>query len=291
VQGSSETETAHDAIPAVADGDVERRRDIPVREAEKAAVPAPADGGSEIGATLLAEATSLVDLRRFADAARVLESLQRLRSGDPEVLALVAVANAHHRRNRTTVRAALAQLSEQFGAQAITWRTVSDVSMARFHFESAQRAARTSVQLGPKNERNWYSLAAAYAGHGWFDEASECMSEATRLESVHDRRSDSGDSLSFGQWQVGRAVNHWAITKTYVAVVAILGFLYMGLLGLAVALSAPMLLREIRVRRVPEPFRSLADHAWRTEHRLRIANAVVVMVVLIAWVVLFSITR
>ena len=81
------------------------------------------------------------------------------------------------------------------------------------------------------------------------------------------------------------------IATDIIRAIAVLGFLYMGLLGLALALSAPMLLREVRVRQVPEPFRSLADHAWRTEHRLRIANAMIVLGVLIAWVVVFSITR
>ncbi|MFW2382010.1 MAG: tetratricopeptide repeat protein [Acidimicrobiales bacterium] len=292
MQGSSETETAHDAASAAVEGDVERRRDIAPRKSEQAAAPAPSETNPDVGATVLAEAEALVEQRRFADAARVLDSLQRLRPDDPSVLALTAVANAHHGRNRTKVRSALSQLSTDFGELAITWRTVSDVSLARFQFDPAQKAARTSVQIAPDNVDNWNSLAAAYAGHGWFKEADECLSQATRLNSADHQHAPSGDqALTFGQWQVGRAVNHWAITKTYVALLAVLGFLYMGLLGLALALSVPMLLREIRVRQAPEPFRSLADHAWRTEHRLRVANAAVVLGVLIAWLVVFSITR
>ncbi len=291
MQGSSEIEAAHGAAPGVAEEDVERRRDIPSRETEKAAAPAPSTTNADVGATVLAEAEALVEQRRFADAVRVLESLQRLRPDDPNVLALTAVANAHHRRNRNRVQAALARLSEDFGQLAITWRTVSDVSLARFQFDPAQRAARTSVQLGPQNVSNWHSLAAAYAGHGWFEEAGECLSEAARLDSAGPGPSDHEHALTFGQWQVGRAVNHWAMTKTYVVLLAVLGFAYMGLLGLALALSAPMLFREIRIRRVPEPIRTLANHAWRTEHRLRIANAMIVLGVLITWVVVFSITR
>ncbi len=289
MQGSSETELARHAISETVEGDVKQRRDIPHREAERAAAPAPSQTQADVGATVLAEAEDLVEQRRFADAARVLESVQRLRPDDPNVLALTAVANAHHARNRTQVRAALKRLSEEFGELAVTWRTVSNVSLARFQFESAQRAARTSVHLAPESVRSWNSLAAAYAGHGWFEEAAKCLSEATQLDPGSINHNDA--TLSFGQWQVGRAVNYWAITKTYVGFVAIIGFLYIGLLGLALALSLPMLLREIRVRQAPEPFRSLADRVWRTEHKLRIVNALSVFGVLIAWVVVFSITR
>jgi tetratricopeptide (TPR) repeat protein len=269
--------------------DVERRRDIPQGQVEDAAAPASLHAQPDVGVTVLAEATELFEQRRFADAARVLESLERLRPDDPNVLALIAVANAHHGRNRTKVRTAVKRLSEDFGDSSITWRTVSNVALARFHFDPAQKAARTSVQLGPNGARNWQSLAAAYAGHGWFDEAADCLSQASQLDQGGQTTGES--TLDFSQWQVGRAVNHWAITRTYVALLAFLGLLSMGLLGLALALSVPMLLREIRVRQVPEPFRTLADQAWRTEHKLRIANALVVLVVLTGWVVVFSIAR
>ncbi len=288
MQGSSDTELARDAISGTARGGCRAAARHPPGQDEDAAAPAPSHTQSDVGVTVLAEATELLEQRRFADAARVLEALERLRPDDPNVLALTAVANAHHGRNRTKVRTSVKRLSEEFGDLAVTWRTVSNVALARFHFDPAQKAARTSVQLGPHGAGNWHSLAAAYAGHGWFDEAGECLSEATRLDQGAET---TEPTLDFWQWQVGRAVNHWAITRTYVALLAFLGLLSMGLLGLALALSVPMLLREIRVRQVPEPFRTLADQAWRTEHKLRVANAVVVLVVLIAWVVVFSITR
>jgi tetratricopeptide (TPR) repeat protein len=184
------------------------------------------------------------------------------------------------------VRESLRRLSEDFADASVTWRTVSDVALARFQFDPAQKAARTSVQLAPGNQRNWFSLAAAYAGNGWFDEATRCLDEAKKLN----RRSfATSREQSFGQWQVGRAVNHWAMTRTYVLLAGVVGFLYFGLLGVAVAMSAPMLLREIRVRQLPDNLRQLADTAWQAEHKLRILNAVAVLSVLAAWGLVFSI--
>ncbi len=281
----------------------ERRRPItgPQEAEDDSAAPLTATdstptslSGSEpaaVGGTLLEEARSLVEARRFADAARVLESLQRLRPDDPEALGLVALAQAHLGRRRKKVRSTLAHLSSEYGNRATTWRTVGDVAMARFQFDPAQHAARTAVQMDPKSVANWHSLAAAYAGNGWFEESQACLAEAAALDPVGEYRDDSQVALGFGHWQIGRAVNFWALTHSYFAVVALFGFVVFGLLGLAVALSAPMLLREIRVRAVPEPFRSLAAVAWRREHRLRFLNATVVAAVLVLWLIVLTITR
>jgi len=288
------TETAGDASETTS---IERRRPEPAGSVEpnETAVSAADETQAEVdtpdvGASVLAEAQELVDQRRFGDAARVLESVERLRPNDPTVLSLIAVTHAYHGRNRARVRDALARLSGEFGSLALTWRTVSDVSAARFHFDPAQTAARTAVQMSPRSVRNWHALAGAYVGNGWFDEAAECMNEARRIDPLGSHHTGS-TSLSFGQWQVGRAVNHWALSRTYVAALSFLAFLWLGLLGLALALSTPMLIREVRVRQLSEPFRTLADLAWRDEHRLRILNAVAVMGVLVSWIVVFSITR
>ena len=117
------------------------------------------------------------------------------------------------------------------------------------------------------------------------------LAEAAALDPVGEYRDDSQVALGFGHWQIGRAVNFWALTHSYFAVVALFGFVVFGLLGLAVALSAPMLLREIRVRAVPEPLRSLAAVAWRREHRLRFLNATVVAAVHVLWLIVLTITR
>ncbi len=253
------------------------------------AAEAGSAASADVGDTIVSEARELVSQRRFAEAARVLESAQRLRPDDPHVMAMVALVHAHRGRRRQPVRDALARLSTDFGSQSVTWRAVADVALARFQFDPAQQAARTAVQMAPRSTRNWHTLAAAYAGNGWFDEANECLSEARQIDPVGVLPGNG--PLDLGQWQIGRAVNHWALSRTYIAMVSVLAFVYLGLLGLALALSTPMLVREIRVRRLPEPFQTLADLAWRDEHRLRILNAIVVMGVLVAWVVVFSITR
>lgn len=252
---------------------------------------ATTDGATDVGVTILAEAQALLAGRRFRDAARVLESLERLRPNDPETLSLIAVTHAHLGRNRKLVRDTLRRLSNEFGDRSLTWRTVGEVALARFQFDPAQLAARTSVQMAPRSVKNWHTLAAAYAGNGWFSESEACIAEATKIDPVGQYELGENDVIGFGQWQVGRAVNYWAMTRTYVAGAALLGFLLFGLLGLAVALSTPMLIREVRVRTAPEPFRTLADLVWRAEHRLRILNATVVSAVLLLWLLLFTIVQ
>ncbi len=289
MQGSTDTELSAQTAEEIVASTSERRRDVPVAETAPQTDFDTVEVTPDVGATVLAEAKDLFEQRRFADAARVLESAERLRPNDPEVLALTAVANANSGKNRPKVRAALKRLSEDFGAHAITWRTVSDVAIARFQYDPAQKAARTAVQMAPRSVSGWHSLAASYAGHGWYDEAAECLAEADRIDPSGHYRANNPTALTFGEWQIGRSVNYWALTRGYIALAAVLAFVYIGLLGVALTLSAPMLLREVRVRRLPEPFRSLADKAWQTEHRLRIFNAVAVLSVLILWVVLFSI--
>ncbi len=292
MQGSANTELEAQSAEEIVAAATDRRRDVPQEQPSK---PAPKTvfetihTTPDVGVTVLAEARDLFGQRRFSDAARVLEAAERLRPDDPEVLALSAVVNANSGKNRSKVRAALKRLSEDFGTSALTWRTVSDVAIARFHYDPAQTAARTAVQIAPGSVAGWHSLAAAYAGHGWYDEAAECLAKAHLVDPSTQYRANDPTPLTFGQWQIGRSVNYWALTRTYIALVAVVAFLYVGLLGVALAFSTPMLMREVRVRRLPEPFRSLADRAWQTEHKLRILNAVAVLGVLILWVLLFSI--
>jgi hypothetical protein len=52
-----------------------------------------------------------------------------------------------------------------------------------------------------------------------------------------------------------------------------------------------MLVREIRVRAAPEPFRTLADLVWQSEHRLRLLVTAAVSSVLLLWLVLVIVTR
>lgn len=284
----------HDTTSATAEeSSIERRRPEPPHVERSDAQPvdvAPAEP-VEVGGTVLDETRRLVAARRFVDAARVLDSLHRLRPDDPEVIALEAVTHAHIGRHRNRVKTLLHRLSADFPDRSITWRTVSLVSMARFQFGPAQKAARTAVHLGPNSVANWHTLAAAYAGNGWFDEAAVCLEEATKLDPIGSDADGRDEPIGFGPWQIGRAVNYWALTRSYLAALAIVGTMLFGLLGLAVALSSPMLIREVRIRAAPEPFRTLADLVWRSEHRLRLLVTASVSAVLLVWVVLIIATR
>lgn len=295
MQGSSpDADVDRDeAVVAEPDAPVDRRRPEPatVEPATRSPSPVtaePIEVPDDVGLTVLSEAQDLVATRRFSDAARVLESLRRLRPDDPDVLALSAIAEANRGRNRRQVRSWLSRLSTEFGDRPIAWRTVGEVAMARFQFDPAQSAVRTAVQLDPNDATAWQALAATYAGHGWFDEAQSCLDQARRLDPVGER---SDGPIGFGQWQIGRAVNYWALTRTYVIALSVIGLVVFGLLGLALALSSPMLIREVRVRQAPQPFRALADLAWRHEHRLRLLNALAVAAVLLLWLGLFTLAQ
>lgn len=298
VQGPSPDTEANSSIPTTPDqaSPVDRRRPEPQPVVTGRSWPVPVESAGtppvheDVGQSLVAEGRELIHARRFADAIRVLESAARLRPDDPEVLTLSAVAHAYRGKHRKQVRGWLARLSSEFGDRSPTWRAVGEVAMARFHFDPAQVALRTAVQLDPRDVEGWQALAAAYAGHGWFDEAQRCLDEAIRIDPVGNDAAGH-DPIGFGHWQVGRAVNYWALTKTHVAAVAAAGLLVFGLLGLALALSSPMLIREIRVRRAPEPFQTLADLVWRDEHRLRLLNAITVSGVLLLWLALFTLAR
>lgn len=295
MQGSSpDAEVGRDdGVVAEPEAPIDRRRPEPAvieptTRSPSPVIPEPGEAPDDVGLAVLSEARDLVTARRFSEAARVLDSLRRLRPDDPDVLALSALAEAHRARNRRQVRSWLSRLSTEFGDRAIAWRTVGEVAMARFQFDPAQPALRTAVQLDPSDVAGWHALAAAYAGHGWFDEAQSCLDEARRLDPVGER---SAGAIGFGQWQIGRAVNYWALTRTYAIALSLIGLLVFGLLGLALALSSPMLIREVRVRRAPEPFRALADLAWRHEHRLRLLNALAVAAVLLLWLGLFTLAQ
>ncbi len=97
--------------------------------------------------------------------------------------------------------------------------------------------------------------------------------------------------VSFSEWQVGRAVNSWAMSRTPALVVAVVGFMFFGMLGLALAASTPFIAREIRVMRLDEQWREMAERAWRTEHSLRIKHALITLLMIALWVASLAITN
>lgn len=95
---------------------------------------------------------------------------------------------------------------------------------------------------------------------------------------------EDAPAISFAEWQVGRAINAWAMNRTGAWIVVAAGVVYFGLLGLAIAACTPFVVRELRVMRLDRQWRDMAEAAWRTEHKLRIGHALLTLVLLGAWV-------
>ncbi len=221
---------------------------------------------------LLAEASRLVDRRRWRQAVRVL-SVAATTSADVDdrrhVLERLAVTSADGGHHGISCDAVF-ELQEIEPRRADTWVAFANVALARGNYEHADRAARSALADDDGNHGAWAALAASYAGLGWFDRAEACLDRLDR-ESLTDLE----------RWRIGRAVNRWALTNTRWYVFGALAALVVGLLAVAVAVSVPFAARELRLRRLradnPRRFlESLAATAWRYERRLRLSHAAAV---------------
>ena len=167
----------------------------------------------------------------------------------------------------------------RLGSPPVTASTnAADVASAladRGRWRDADLAARRSVEEDPSGPSGWVTLAATFAGRGWFDQADQCLGEADRL----------GADPRAARVQVGRAVNRWALEHTPITLVALVGLLLgFGPLAVAAAVSVPFLVRERRIRRLPEPWRALAQQAWAGQGALRYPSAVIVLLLVGVWV-------
>ncbi len=237
------------------------------------------DPHDEPGAALMAEARSLVADRRWRPAIRVLESARRLREDDLEVdeLMIVAATNA---RNRREVKRSRARL--EASSSASSWVALASGHLVSGHFQAADRAARRALEIEPENAAAWHTLAASYAGLGWFGDAESCTEQA------------SEEALDFERWQLGRAVNRWAMTNSHsLSVVLVLVFVFgtsVAPLACALGLTLPFLLRDLRIRTLDAHFSDSADVAWRTEHRLRLVTGLAVLLCTSLWMISLAIT-
>lgn len=236
------------------------------------------------GQALVAEARTLVLDRQWKSSLTVLQSARRLRPTDAELDELVVVAAAHAKDDQE-LDAATYRLTSNHRGSASTWNALAASCLAGHDFDQADRYARQALAIEPNSITAWNTLAASYAGLGWFEESQECLAKTAQL-------STGEPSLSpLERWQVGRSVNRWALTRTYTVFLIPILALVLGLLSVAFVLTAPLVVRELRVASLDEELKELADEAWATEHRMRILRGVGVLVVVVAWLLLVGFTN
>jgi tetratricopeptide (TPR) repeat protein len=155
-----------------------------------------------------------------------------------------------------------------------TWSAVAAVVLADGDWVAADRATRRALELAPASADAWAHRAAALAGIGHFDEAAECL----------ERAEEAGGPKPYVAQRVGRAVNLWALRGTHSWPLLLLGFVVVGVLAVALGVTAPFVVRELRVRRLGGDFRERAERAWAGQHRQRVVPVLTVVAVLLIWV-------
>ncbi len=264
--------------------------------------------GSQAGLVLKDEAVDHLLQRRWDEAVRVSLAAQALRPSDVDLHAVVAVAAAYSNKKtlcREAVRA-VRSITTDAKADDIDRANgliaIASVRLAQGRFADADTEARKALAFDSEHKGAWWQLTAGFAGLGWFEQASECLPLATGEADVSSPVATSQTVASqaptegpdrtqpLAEWQVGRAINQWAMSNTATWVVAVVGILLFGILGLALAASTPFIAREIRVMRLDEPWRKMAQEAWRTEHKLRIQHALITLILVALWVLTLSIS-
>ncbi len=261
------------------EGQIERGRTRLLRRRSRTdAPPSGTSEGRAPGDTLVAEATTALAEHRWRDARRAAEAAERLRGPSAETDRVVAVTAAHLGRRRAA-NAAVARL------RAIEEPTVDDldalalVGLARRDFGAADRLARRMIDADRERPEPWGVLAASFAGLGWFDEANECLDTAEEL-GIDEPRT----------WHVGRAVNQWALDRTWATAIGAFFFYFLGLLAIAIAITIPFLVRESRLARLDDRLASLAADAWRGEVTTRLMHLFAVLVIVGAWIAVLIVT-
>lgn len=237
------------------------------------------------GATLKAEAVSLIAQRNWRQAERVARSARNLRPDDIEVDGLLAIATANRPWNRTA-KAEITRLNERIAngrdlsrrEKAAGLTAMSAALLARNDLRGADTAARQATTLAPEEPGPWWQLASSYAGLGWFDEADQCLTTATA-------KAGGRATPPVVRWQVGHAINRWAMTKTPALWIGVIGWLFMGLLGLAFAITTPFVAREFRTARLEGDLGLFADETWRAQHWTRVLGGLAVFAIVATWVI------
>lgn len=241
----------------------------------------PNQGSEErpAGEALLAEATELVFRRKWTASIKVLEAAKRLRPNDLAVDELLAVAAA--RAGKKRLREEAVQRLSNANADATNWTAIAAARLADRNYTEADGHARKAIEFDSNSIGAWNAMAASYAGLGWFDEATECLERAEKADqALHDKPSGLNP---LEHWQLGQAINTWAMTSSHLLIVAVVSVLLLGLLGAAIAITAPLLLREYRVSRLDVELREVADEVWRHDHRPRLIRGFGVLAVAGCW--------
>ncbi len=228
------------------------------------------------GAALLAEAKMLVSERRWKEACKALDSVNLVAGHTCQTDQLLAVA-ATHAGERRLANEAIAKLRSELDPSLRTVNALTTVALARREYEAADLLSRRAVEMDSHNAEAWANLSASYAGLGWFDQAEDCLDRAEALGIENDRR-----------WFIGQAINNWGLTRTWAAIVTLALVYSLGLLALAIGITVPFLVREVRVSRLNDRFAELASDAWRSEYRMRFGFSAAVSVILVIWAVTVS---
>lgn len=231
------------------------------------------------GNVLLAEARMLMAGRQWKAALALVETYRALgaeqaASQEADELLVVAAAYARKKRIRDD---ALARLSSS-APDARAWEAIAASQLAVNKLLDADRSARQALELAPESPAAWGALATSYAGLGWFDESADCL----------DQSETHGGMSPLSRWQLGRSVNRWAMGRNHAPLIALLATMLIGnvFLGLAVAVTTPLAVREVRARRLEPRFKTNAEETWVTQRSLRIAYASVVLALISVWLLL-----
>ncbi len=231
------------------------------------------------GDVLLAEARMLMAGRQWKTACALIEeyrSLGTTQAANQEADELLVVAAAWA-RNKGLRDGALSRLSAT-APDARAWEAIAAAQLASNKLLDADRSARQALELAPESAAAWGTLATSYAGLGWFDEAADCL----------DSCESHGGLSPLANLQLGRSINRWAMGRNHAPLIALLATMLIGnvFLGLAVAVTTPLAVRELRARRLDDRFKASAEEAWVTQRGVRIAYASAVIALISVWVVL-----
>lgn len=262
---NSAVESASDQT--VTDPQLDTETDVEVAdiaEDRRSGVPDPT-------VALLSEAKTLTANREWKRALRLLEDLPTTGTRSVESDQLVAVA-ATYARKRKRASKAVQRLRSDTNPSNETRNALAAVAIANRDFLTADRLAREAVESDKYDAGAWANLAAGYAGLGWFDQAEDCLEQADKLGVDPDHH-----------WFIGKSVNSWALTRTGAAIASAILFVFVGFLAIAIGITIPFIVREVRLTRLSDRMASVAAEQWRSEMKLRVAHGMTVVVMLILW--------
>ncbi len=242
-------------------------------------VPGVGERLDPAGDVLLAEARMLTAGRQWKAALVLVETYRALgpeQAANQEADELLVVTAAYARK-KSVRDDAIARLSAS-APDARAWEAIAASHLASNKLLDADRSARQALELAPESPAAWGTLATSYAGLGWFEEAADCL----------DQSETHGGMSPLGRWQLGRSINRWAMGRNHAPLAALLATMLIGnvFLGLAVAVTTPLAVREVRARRLEPRFKTNAEETWVTQRSLRIAYASVVLALISVWLLL-----